>query len=129
MELIIRFLVGGAVVSFFAIPGDALKPKSFAGLSDFAPSVALATISLTVGPDRKASDNFLFFRRLQLRPWNHGSPSGKNRKTRLLLSRFSTTVVRSRPQASRGFRCQLFLYRSASQLRKLCATFSATPEN
>jgi len=48
MELMIRFLVGGVVVSFFAILGDALKPKSFAGLMSAAPSVALATISLTI---------------------------------------------------------------------------------
>jgi hypothetical protein len=48
MELFVRFLVGGAVVSFFAIVGDALKPKSFAGLLGAAPSVALATLSLTV---------------------------------------------------------------------------------
>jgi uncharacterized membrane protein (GlpM family) len=48
MDLIIRFLIGGVVVSFFAILGDALKPKSFAGLISAAPSVALATIGLTV---------------------------------------------------------------------------------
>jgi len=27
MELLVRFLVGGTVVSFFAIVGDALKPE------------------------------------------------------------------------------------------------------
>ena len=48
MYLIIRFLIGGVVVSFFAILGDTLKPKSFAGLMSAAPSVALATIGLTV---------------------------------------------------------------------------------
>jgi len=48
MDLIVRFLVGGSVVSFFAMVGSALKPKSFAGLFAAAPSVALATISLTV---------------------------------------------------------------------------------
>ena len=31
-ELFIRFVVGGTVVSFFAVPGDLLTPKSFAGL-------------------------------------------------------------------------------------------------
>jgi len=31
-ELFIRFVVGGTVVSFFAVLGDLLKPKSFAGL-------------------------------------------------------------------------------------------------
>ena len=48
MELLLRFVVGGVVVSLFAILGGALKPKSFAGLFGAAPSVALATISLTV---------------------------------------------------------------------------------
>jgi uncharacterized membrane protein (GlpM family) len=48
MELVLRFLVGGVVVSLFAMLGGALKPKSFAGLFGAAPSVALATISLTV---------------------------------------------------------------------------------
>jgi uncharacterized membrane protein (GlpM family) len=48
MELVLRFLVGGVVVSLFAMLGGALKPKSFAGLFGAAPSVALATLSLTV---------------------------------------------------------------------------------
>jgi hypothetical protein len=48
MDFVIRFLVGGLVVSFFSMIGGALKPKSFAGLFAAAPSVALATISLTV---------------------------------------------------------------------------------
>jgi len=48
MDLAIRFLVGGLVVSLFAVIGGALKPKSFAGLFAAAPSVALATITLTV---------------------------------------------------------------------------------
>src|SRR5689334_23339748 len=48
MELIFRFLIGGLVVSFFAVIGDLLKPKSFAGLFGAAPSVALATLGLTI---------------------------------------------------------------------------------
>jgi hypothetical protein len=31
-QILVRFLVGGAVVSAFAAVGDMLKPKSFAGL-------------------------------------------------------------------------------------------------
>jgi len=46
--LLIRFLIGGVVVSSFAILGDVLRPKSFAGLFGAAPSIALATLSLTV---------------------------------------------------------------------------------
>jgi hypothetical protein len=48
IQILIRFLVGGAMVSVFALIGDVLKPKSFAGLFGAAPSVALATLALTV---------------------------------------------------------------------------------
>ncbi|MFZ0734427.1 MAG: DUF3147 family protein [Candidatus Sulfotelmatobacter sp.] len=44
----IRFVVGGVSVSVFAVLGDIFKPKSFAGLFGAAPSVALATLALTV---------------------------------------------------------------------------------
>lgn len=47
-EILWRILVGGMVVSVFAMLGDLLKPKSFAGLFGAAPSVALATLALTV---------------------------------------------------------------------------------
>jgi hypothetical protein len=46
--VLIRFLVGGVVVSLFSALGDVLRPKSFAGLFGAAPSIALATIGLTV---------------------------------------------------------------------------------
>ncbi|HLG82843.1 MAG TPA: DUF3147 family protein [Bradyrhizobium sp.] len=47
MEYAIRFVAGGLVVSAFAVLGDMLRPKSFAGLFGAAPSVALATLLLT----------------------------------------------------------------------------------
>jgi len=47
-ELVIRFLIGGVVVSLFAVIGDILRPKSFAGLFGAAPSIALATLGLTI---------------------------------------------------------------------------------
>jgi len=47
-EILIRFLIGGLLVSFFSLLGDVFKPKSFAGLFGAAPSVALATLALTV---------------------------------------------------------------------------------
>jgi hypothetical protein len=50
-QILIRFLIGGAVVSLFAILGDLLKPKSFAGLFGAAPSVALATLGLTIATE------------------------------------------------------------------------------
>ena len=46
-ETLIRFMIGGIFVSVFAVLGDILKPKSFAGLFGAAPSVALATLILT----------------------------------------------------------------------------------
>jgi hypothetical protein len=47
-EYVVRFLIGGVVVSAFAMLGDMLRPKSFAGLFGAAPSVALATLGITV---------------------------------------------------------------------------------
>jgi len=46
-EIVIRFLIGGTVVSAFAVLGDLFRPKSFAGIFSAAPSVALATLALT----------------------------------------------------------------------------------
>jgi len=50
-ELLLRFLIGGVFVSGFAFLGDLFKPKSFAGLFAAAPSVALATLALTVSSE------------------------------------------------------------------------------
>ena len=46
--LLFRFLIGGLFVSVFAIVGNILKPKSFAGLFGAAPSIALAVLGLTM---------------------------------------------------------------------------------
>jgi hypothetical protein len=48
LDYILRFLAGGLIVSAFAILGDVLRPKSFAGLFGAAPSVALATLTLGI---------------------------------------------------------------------------------
>jgi hypothetical protein len=53
MELLARFLLGGLIVSAFAMLGDVLRPKGFAGLFGAAPSVALATLSLTLFTESK----------------------------------------------------------------------------
>jgi uncharacterized membrane protein (GlpM family) len=53
MQLLFRFAVGGIMVSLFAFLADTLKPKSFAGLFGAAPSVALATLGLTILKDGK----------------------------------------------------------------------------
>jgi hypothetical protein len=47
-EYVVRFLVGGIMVSAFAMLGDMLRPKSFAGLFGAAPSVALATLGIAM---------------------------------------------------------------------------------
>jgi hypothetical protein len=53
-ELILRFLIGGLVVSSFAVLGEIFRPKSFAGIFGAAPSIALATIGLTIAKEGKA---------------------------------------------------------------------------
>ena len=54
LQLLFRFIVGGLVVSLFAALGNILKPKSFAGLFGAAPSVALATLGLTIATNGRA---------------------------------------------------------------------------
>lgn len=53
-EILLRFAIGGAVTSVFAILGDMFRPKSFAGLFGAAPSIALATLGLTIAHNGKA---------------------------------------------------------------------------
>jgi hypothetical protein len=48
VQFLIRFLVGGAVVSAFSALSEVFRPKSFAGLFSAAPSIALATLGLTI---------------------------------------------------------------------------------
>ncbi len=47
-ELLARFLLGGLLVSAFSVLGDLFRPKSLAGIFGAAPSVALATLGLTL---------------------------------------------------------------------------------
>jgi len=53
ISFLLRFLVGGLVVCAFASLTDMLKPKTFAGIFGAAPSVALATLALTVSQNGK----------------------------------------------------------------------------
>jgi hypothetical protein len=46
--LVARFFIGGAFVSLFAVVSEIFRPKSFAGLFGAAPSIALATLVLTI---------------------------------------------------------------------------------
>jgi hypothetical protein len=48
LTMLIRFLVGGIVVCAFAMTGEVVEPKSLAGVFGAAPSVAIATLSLTI---------------------------------------------------------------------------------
>ncbi len=52
-EIFLRMVIGGSLVSAFAALGDIFKPKTFAGLFGAAPSVALATLALTVDTQGK----------------------------------------------------------------------------
>jgi hypothetical protein len=52
-DIILRFVIGGLFVTAFAIVGDLFKPKTFAGLFGAAPSVALATLALTIAKEGK----------------------------------------------------------------------------
>ena len=47
-EIALRFLIGGIAVSLFALFSDLFQPKRFAGIFRAAPSVALATLTLTI---------------------------------------------------------------------------------
>lgn len=47
-QVLVRFLVGGAVVTLFSLVAEVVRPKGFAGLFGAAPSVALATLTLAV---------------------------------------------------------------------------------
>jgi len=53
-ELVARFLIGGVIVSFFAVLAEIFRPKSFAGLFGAAPSIALATLGITIAVHGKA---------------------------------------------------------------------------
>ena len=48
LDYLLRFLAGGIAVSAFAALGDALRPRTFAGLFGAAPSIALATVLIAL---------------------------------------------------------------------------------
>jgi uncharacterized protein DUF3147 len=53
-DILLRFIIGGTVVCIFSLLSDLFKPRRFAGLFGAAPSVALATIGLTVASQGKS---------------------------------------------------------------------------
>jgi uncharacterized membrane protein (GlpM family) len=48
MDMVLRFLIGGIIVSVFAVLGDVVKPESLGGVFAAAPTIALATLVLTM---------------------------------------------------------------------------------
>jgi len=50
-DALIRFAMGGIIVSAFSVVGELFKPKTFAGLFGAAPSVGIATLALTFHND------------------------------------------------------------------------------
>jgi hypothetical protein len=56
--LALRGLAGGSLVVAFALVGEVLRPKAFSGLFSSAPSVAVASLAITVGFEsvRKAGE-------------------------------------------------------------------------
>lgn len=46
--IVVKALLGGTIVSAFAVVGHVLRPKWFAGLFGAAPSVAIASLAVTV---------------------------------------------------------------------------------
>ncbi|APR84054.1 Hypothetical protein A7982_09403 [Minicystis rosea] len=47
LEIVVRFVLGGVLVSLFAVIGCLFKPKTFSGIFAAAPSVGLATLAIT----------------------------------------------------------------------------------
>ena len=54
LDYLLRFLARGIAVSAFAALGDALRPKTFAGLFGTAPSIELATLLITLSNEAQA---------------------------------------------------------------------------
>ena len=48
LEYLLRFCIGGLLVSGFALLSDIFRPKSFSGLFGAAPSIALSTLILAL---------------------------------------------------------------------------------
>lgn len=47
-DMALRFVIGGVIVSAFAALAEIFRPKSFSGLFNAAPSIALATLGITI---------------------------------------------------------------------------------
>ncbi len=54
MEYVLRFLIGGLIVSIFAAIGDVFKPRTFSGIFGAAPTIALSTLGIAFIKDGAA---------------------------------------------------------------------------
>ena len=50
-ELLLRFVIGGVLVSLFAATGSGFEPKTFAGLFGSAPPIALTRLAVAFASD------------------------------------------------------------------------------
>ena len=48
-EITVRFVMGGVIISLFALLGEVFQPKTFAGVFGAAPSVALVSLGIAFG--------------------------------------------------------------------------------
>jgi hypothetical protein len=53
-ELLLRFVLGGAIISLFAVLSDMVSPKTYAGIFGAAPSVALASLGIAFATEAGA---------------------------------------------------------------------------
>lgn len=53
--ILLRALIGGLFVVLFSLAGEMLRPKSFAGVFAAAPSVAIASLTITGAVDGPAA--------------------------------------------------------------------------
>ena len=53
-DILLRSLIGGVVVSAFAVLGDMIKPNSLGGTTAAAPAIALASMGLMLHQQGKA---------------------------------------------------------------------------
>jgi hypothetical protein len=54
-DVVLRFVLGGTLVSVFGVIAAAFKPRSFSGLFAAAPAVAIASLAITYSTDGAAT--------------------------------------------------------------------------
>jgi len=108
-ELILRAIIGGAMVTVFAEFGDLFKPRRFAGHFGAAPSVALATLGLTIASQGKN------FAELEARSMLAGAALSWQR----LRSVLDPDALQMLGHANRRVRASALVYRGLGRLAHL----------